>query len=702
MVASIEDRVTELELQLDALSDRLMRVERTVETPAQVRPATRVTRPPAPAPPEPRVAPPAPAPVPPPVPPAPRASVDLEELLGGRVLALVGGLAVLVGLLFLVALALDRGWIDERARVALALLGSGGLLLAGAWLHERRGRTQASLAMVGTGIAGLYLSLAAATSLYDLVAAPLALAGAFAVGAVAAALAVRWNSRTIAGFGIFGALLSPLLVGAAETSTGLGFLAVAFAASTAVLVWKRWEWLRVAAFALTMFQVAGWALAAAPSTGGVVPVLAFFGALGLASALGYELRVPPRALRPSTSFLVSANALVVGGIGYLALAPDHGPRAAGIWMAGLAFAHVAAALAALRLRRIGKHVSLLLFGVALTAGDIAFALLVDGAALAVGWALSAVALALLARLLRAEGDLVQGTLGAQLTLAIVHTLVFDAPPEALVVGGSIAWAPLVAIGLSAFTCARLARDGDTQWRLLADIVALVTLAYTTALALDRYALVLAWLAQSLVLGGIARRGREQLAGVGAVAFLTLAAAHALSFEAPPDALVYGVESPISAALVLAAVAGAAALLAYRGVGLWRDERLGLGIVSGVALAYLASVGIIDAFQPGAAAVDSGLGLGVRQQGQAILSAFWSTLGVALLWIGLRRDLRIARLAGFGLLGVAVCKVFLYDMSTLDSGYRVLSFIVVGLLLLAGAYAYQRLRSGGGTTVAEAR
>jgi uncharacterized membrane protein len=44
-----------------------------------------------------------------------------------------------------------------------------------------------------------------------------------------------------------------------------------------------------------------------------------------------------------------------------------------------------------------------------------------------------------------------------------------------------------------------------------------------------------------------------------------------------------------------------------------------------------------------------------------------------------------------LLLVAVAKVFLYDLSTLTAGYRVASFTVLGLLLLAAAYAYQQLR-----------
>ena len=121
----------------------------------------------------------------------------------------------------------------------------------------------------------------------------------------------------------------------------------------------------------------------------------------------------------------------------------------------------------------------------------------------------------------------------------------------------------------------------------------------------------------------------------------------------------------------------------------------LATASGTALVYLASAGIVSAFQPGAVIASSGT-LTVREQGQAILSAAWSLLGLGLLWAGLRRELRPLRLAGFALLAVAVGKVFLYDMAALERGYRVLSFVVLGLFLLAGAYAYQRLRRDRGT------
>jgi uncharacterized membrane protein len=75
----------------------------------------------------------------------------------------------------------------------------------------------------------------------------------------------------------------------------------------------------------------------------------------------------------------------------------------------------------------------------------------------------------------------------------------------------------------------------------------------------------------------------------------------------------------------------------------------------------------------------------------LLSAFWSVTGLAALVYGLLRDERRFRLGGLALLGIAIVKVFLYDLASLDEIYRVLSFIALGLLLLASAFAYQRIR-----------
>ena len=59
--------------------------------------------------------------------------------------------------------------------------------------------------------------------------------------------------------------------------------------------------------------------------------------------------------------------------------------------------------------------------------------------------------------------------------------------------------------------------------------------------------------------------------------------------------------------------------------------------------------------------------------------------------GLAGDRPALRRGGLALLGITVAKVFLYDLASLTSIYRVASFIVLGLLLLGGAFAWQRVR-----------
>jgi uncharacterized membrane protein len=121
-------------------------------------------------------------------------------------------------------------------------------------------------------------------------------------------------------------------------------------------------------------------------------------------------------------------------------------------------------------------------------------------------------------------------------------------------------------------------------------------------------------------------------------------------------------------------------------------------VAAVALVYLGSVLIVTAFQPdtGRLLTDAG---GVREQGQALVSAFWGLCGISALWVGLRSDARLVRLAGLGLLCLAASKVFLYDLAALGSVYRVASFIVLGLVLLAAAFVHQRLRAKAAVTPA---
>ncbi len=77
--------------------------------------------------------------------------------------------------------------------------------------------------------------------------------------------------------------------------------------------------------------------------------------------------------------------------------------------------------------------------------------------------------------------------------------------------------------------------------------------------------------------------------------------------------------------------------------------------------------------------------------QLSLSIIWTVYGGAMLAVGIWRGNRLLRIMALGLLGLTIVKVFLFDLSALDKIYRVISFVVLGAILLAVSFLYQRLQ-----------
>jgi uncharacterized membrane protein len=741
-------------------------------------------------------------------PPPPRASApapvpdvpafDLEGLLGGKLFAWIGGVAILVGVVFFVATAMQRGWIPEGVRVAAAFAGSGILLGVGLWLHERRGRTQASLVAVGTAVAGLYASLVAGTSLYHLIPAAVALCVATLVGVVATATAVRLESVQVAGLGIVGALLSPVLVDAGPGTAALVFMAIALSASTAVLVWQRWDWLALLAYLVSAPQLARWALDD-PAQAGVaaVAVLVCFWGIYVVAALGYELRVPTAALRVSSALLVVSNVLFTAGLGWLVLhRAGHGDGATA-WVLALAGLQVATGAGAALWVRAGREIPLLFVACGVSLSAIGLALALDGPWLVAGWAAETALLALVAARLESRRALVgsvaflalAGALGLELAVtrsgyassaeaghriaallvvavaaAVAARLLHGSTVAALgegiradaafeLVAGAFALLalPIALDGVAlvaALAGAALVLVGVATWRsrgatalaaglwgsvavVLAlhvavpeggyaspsaagtRVLALVLVAAAAAIAafllrvnpwqdalapvlelcaaglllvalpiaLDGASLVAA-LAAGAVLLALAGRVFDRVAAwVAAGGWSACALAHVLLVEAPPRAaLLHGVSAPDALALALACAAAVAIVAVARATYELGDQRSGLDTAAGLAALYGLSGLVVSAVPAGGGSTDGK---------QLALSAFWSLVGARLLVGGLARGVRGLRLGGIALLSLAIAKVFLYDLASLGSLTRVGSFIALGVLLLAAAYAYQR-------------
>ena len=498
------------------------------------------------------------------------------------------------------------------------------------------------------------------------------------MGATATAIAVRWDSRELQGIGIVGALLSPVLVDAGTSGVALAFMAIALVSATGVLVWKRWDWLAAAAFVTSSPQLVAWlADSYDDSLALALVVLSAFWVLYAVAALGYELRDRTESLRFSSASFLLADAILTSGAGWLMLdQSDHSDAATG-WVIGSPSSTWRSALRRcedasprglpapargrdrpLRDRRRARAGRACARRSLVGRGGpprLARAPVGEGPRLHRGSRLPGGGVGAHTRLRRTSQDQLHGVSG--------------------VVGDR---------------CARAGeRRGRDRLQALPRLVGRVHGRARPAGARR------ARLPRADRVRGRARRRRvggpgscarvphearaSQLGGIAPALFVGLAAAHTLLIEAPPPlALRDGVDDLGSAFLAVAAHDDRSV---RRGACCHRTrfDKL-LTLTGAVGAIYAPSVVIVD--------LTSGGEHAPGQTPQVLLSAFWSATGPAAVVYGLVRDDKRLRLGKLALLGLAAAKVIAYDLKELDEIYRVLSFVALGLLLLAGAVAYQ--------------
>jgi uncharacterized membrane protein len=702
-----ELRIASLERRMAAVEGALLRVSSASATPAP--PAAQAARPvPPPVPPTPVVppssvpAPLSPASVSPRVPPRPAAAatpvpprpprqrpaldLDLEKLLGGKLFAWIGGIAILVGVLFFVATAMERGWIPTGVRVAAAFAGSSILLGVGLWLHERRGQTQASLVAVGTAVAALYASLVAGTSLYHLIPTPLALAVAVLIGATATAAAVRLESVQIAAIGIVGALLAPVLVGAGPTNASLLFMAIALTSSTAVLVWQRWNWLALMAYLVSAPQLARWALddPGAHAVAGVI-VLVGFWAIYVVAALGYELRVPTARLRASSAMLAVSNVLFTTGLGWVMLdRAGHGDGATA-WVIGMAALHVAVGALAARRMADGREIPLLFLACGVSLSAIGLALALDGPWLVAGWAVEGALLAYVSNRLESLRAFAASLAFLALAGAIALTIAIPSEGYATAKDAVHRISALLIVAVAALVSGRLLREGPEHPRLGAE-----RREYEAALQLGSagYALLAlpialdgAWLVASLAAGSVALlwlavRLVHPVAALCAGMWGAVALALALHLAIPDHGYATSTDAAqrIGALLAVAGAAGATALLLRRNP--WAPQAT-------AGLELLAAALVL-------------LALPIALDGVWLVAALCAG-AVALAAVAGRTDHLPAALAagGWGAVGLGHALALGIPehgyATTLDASTRIPALLVPAAAALAGAFLLRRNR-----------
>ena len=285
---------------------------------------------------------------------------------------------------------------------------------------------------------------------------------------------------------------------------------------------------------------------------------------------------------------------------------------------------------------------------------------------------------------------------ATLVWTTLFLALYDTAPSALALT-SIALAALyLGLGLAAL------RERPEAALLVRTTLGLAAVFLTIAIPvrLGLHGITLAWALEGLLLLGMGLRYQSALARAGGYAVLTLAVARLLVRHLPlhgTDPFTPVLNAPFGTWLAVIAAVAAAALMSRRTQPLAVDRvvSIAFSVAALVLLFALLSDETTTVFSHAATAALRRHDMAAFEQahlrGRFGLSLLWTVFATSLLAGGLGLRSRPLFYAGYGLFAVTAVKVVLVDTATLHTLYRMLSFLALGLLLLAGAYLNLRFR-----------
>jgi uncharacterized membrane protein len=198
-------------------------------------------------------------------------------------------------------------------------------------------------------------------------------------------------------------------------------------------------------------------------------------------------------------------------------------------------------------------------------------------------------------------------------------------------------------------------------------------------------LVLIYTLTAALLAFVAVTVGERRLTVASLVYLTFGALLALGEEAPPTHLLVSRAHPAHGVPSLLFVIGATAVLAWSLSWSVRYRVQAIWVAGGLSV-YAASLLILEAMQR----ISNQDIQTDFQRGHTVVSAFWGLVALVSLYVGLKRRQGLLRVGGFILFAISLGKIFLYDLPSLSSVQRALSFLAVGAVLLLGGFFYQRL------------
>ena len=613
-------------------------------------------------------------------------SGSLESRIGSQLLNRIAIVALLIGTAYGLKLAVDYGWLGPVARVAIGLVAGAGLVL---WSERFRTKGFAafsySLKAVGSGV--LYLSLWAAFRLFHLIPAPVGLLLMIGVTGWNAFMAWAQDSELLAAYALAGGFATPLLL-----STGGNHEIFLFAyvlaidvATIALVRLRGWPRLLAGAFPLTVGYFIGWYVQfwTADELGITSVFIALFAVAFASVPLGPRATdsvtgpgmAASRALKRSIlleDILLPLGNAVFAALAFYSVLQDSGHHDLLPWLM-VALAAVYLGLMRAPQTRTASAIHLSLAVVLLT---IAVPLKASGHWITVSWLVEGLALMWVAsRLAGSSTD--DAAKSADAGTAHAANVLRPLAAASLLLG--FCGVCVHAFGLLDFETIALWNEGTGT--------ALTGIAVFAAVA---------WLA--IRAAAASRDGSVSWTGIatGAVLLIDVIAAVltlrelGVSWRWEDAHPAFRSADFVTALIGLAVFAGVIAVSVrlareHAGETFW-GSCAALSTIAFNLIAVLTGVREVSAaFAPlaGAANVDAALK-------QALATSAWLMLyGALLLAVGFWRRSSFLRWQALALLAITIVKAFGYDLRDLSGGYRFVSFIALGGLLMAVSFAYQK-------------
>lgn len=653
-------------------------------------------------------------------------SVTAEYAIATTWLVRLGVIIFLCGSAFFLKYSIEHGLLPNSARVALcvaaaiAMLGFGMKITGAAKQFDLIGR-----GLLGGGIVLLYFSVHSAANLYQLLAIPPAFGFMVLITAVAFAISVHKDSLLVAVLGIIGGTITPVILNTGvKNFPGLfGYMLLLALGALAISRYRNWKLLNLLSF------IATWGIYLLALNRDYIPadytIATIFLCVYFVVFFIQSIIFNIRNREPVTTFellIILANTVLLFYKGWeMTLAQFPRPYGAFFSLGAAAF-FIVFIIYFLHRKYRDRNLLLMLFALTAFSITVTFPLLLSGKWITFSW--SALAVVFLWLGLRLGSRFLSNCSFLIYFLALMRILTVDGSfhsttfdyvsgmTDRLITIGSV----IAALAAGRFLMNKYAKkdrdcvipeDNDVQFGLPSDMIsgvllwggAMLLVSYFTLEALRvsemfylpmrEPAVMLVWAAATAMLARFAGKFKSAalltLTIIAGVVLLVKLLVDIDVWHFNPERFAYCCDPLWDYTFMRAIEFIALIVLAFFCMNRLRfrqDVKLNsiMGAVAiGLLFAYLTleTSTLLLHYVPE-----------FRAGGVSIL---WAAFAFTLIFRGLRQDSRNLRYAGLLLFSVDVFKIFMVDLSHLAQLYRIVAFIVLGIVMVGSAFIYMKFR-----------